>query len=45
MSCDVTWLTDFPSNPLAVGQIVNNHTRGIYTVYTSITPVSDALFW
>jgi hypothetical protein len=29
MPCDATWLSAFPSNPLAVGQMVNNHTREV----------------
>ena len=30
MSCDVSWLSTNPINPLSVGQFVNNHTRGSY---------------
>ncbi|XP_048763107.1 SET domain-containing protein 9-like [Ostrea edulis] len=26
-TCDSSWLTDFPQNPLAIGQYVNNHTK------------------
>ena len=26
--CDNTWLTDWPINPLSVGQYVNNHNKG-----------------
>lgn len=33
--CDKTWMTNFPANPLAVGQFVNNHTKGeiLYLTY------------
>ena len=40
MSCDVTWLSLTPSNPLSIGQIVNNARTGrwvdsvpFFTVY------------
>ena len=33
MSCDVTWLSHLPSNPLSVGQMVNNHTHGTHIHY------------
>ena len=28
LSCDPTWLSTNPINPLSIGQFVNNHTRG-----------------
>lgn len=39
MSCDLTWLTLRPINPLAVGQLVNNATRDIHAnvEYTEIS--------
>ena len=29
LSCDLTWLSTNPINPLCVGQFVNNHTGGM----------------
>lgn len=33
MPCDLTWLHLNPINPLNVGQIVNNQTRGVFSAY------------
>lgn len=36
--CDVSWLSKFPLNPLAVGQYVNNHNKGtVYHPQVSVT--------
>ena len=44
-TCDASWLTSFPLNPLALGQYVNNQSRGKHQHKTPIVRLGENVNW